>query len=104
MKASCSALARSAGTPGGATNGSDMKNGISAKSISASMSGSLVSSRPVGTSGKSGWRLVRPNTTGTLNARFSHMARWPVFTELMPTNCPSISLRCMARNIGAAPV
>ena len=38
-----------------------MKNGASAKSRSRSAFGSLVSSRPVGTSGNSEKRVVRPN-------------------------------------------
>ena len=51
MNASCSAFTRSAGTPGGATNGSDMKNGISAKSISdehRGVLGQLAAGRHVG--------------------------------------------------------
>ena len=68
MNAVLQRLGAVGGTPGGAANGSAMKNGISAKSISASAFASLVISRPIGMSGNSGWRVVRPNAISARNA------------------------------------
>ena len=103
MKPACSAVARSAGSPGGAISGSAMKNGASAKSSSRSAFGSLVSSRPVGTSGNSPKRVVRPNMISGRNAPACHSAGWPTLIEASPTTWPSSSLRCCARNTSAAP-
>jgi hypothetical protein len=55
-------------------------------------------------SGNSACRLARPNAISGRNAPLVQSWRWPVRTELKPTIWPSSSLRCMARNSGAAPV
>ena len=68
MKPVCRATARSAGNPGGATSGSAMKNGDLREVRSRNAFGSLVSSRPVGTSGNSAKRVVRANTISGRNA------------------------------------
>src|SRR5262249_61482449 len=71
----CSTLARSGGISGGAANGSAMKDGSAANSISASAPGSSVSSRPIGISGNSRCRRARPKAMSGRNAPFVQRAR-----------------------------
>src|ERR1700736_1992634 len=85
MKPTCSALARSGGTSGGAANGNAMKKGNSANSIRERAPGSAASSRPVGSPGNSAWRAARPKAISGRNACRFQGSGCPVRTELNPT-------------------
>src|SRR5215472_16800792 len=97
--ASCSALVRSSGTPGGAANGrAIVKRGVSANAMRARAFSSGASSRAVGTSGSSGWRVVRANWRRTLKPLPGASQAGCVDLTAEESNVrPSISPRSTAR-------